>query len=261
MYFDSHVHFDGIGLEPRDVIDRAVAAGVTRMLAVGHSPDADRLAVALARQFPARLRAAVGLDRDAATAEITLDGLEADLALPEVVAVGEIGLDFHYLADTAPAQEALFARMLDLARRHARPVIVHSRDAEEATLRLLRAHAAQWPGPADRIGVLHCFTGRADFARALLDIGFHISFSGIITFRSASALREVARRVPEDRLLIETDSPYLAPEPHRGHSPNEPALLPHTAAAIAAVRGCPAAHVAALTAANASRLFAWPLTF
>jgi TatD DNase family protein len=133
-------------------------------------------------------------------------------------------------------------------------VVVHSREADEATLAELREHAQAWRGEPGRAGVLHCFAGDEAFARQLLDLGFHISFSGIVTFRNADALRAVARLVPDDRLLIETDTPLLAPVPVRGKR-NEPAFLPHVAAKLAGVRGCSVERIAEITTANAEWLF------
>jgi len=145
---------------------------------------------------------------------------------------------------------------LDLARQVRRPVIVHSREADADTLDLLREHARLWSGPADRIGVLHCFTGSAPFAQSLLDLGLYLSFSGIVTFANADPLRQVAARVPTDRLLVETDAPYLTPVPLRGRK-NEPAFLPHVVDCLARVRGESAPALAAATRTNALALFGW----
>jgi TatD DNase family protein len=254
VYFDSHVHFDAMAGDAADIVARAAAKGVSRFLAVGGSPAANAAALDMASRFPEQVRAAAGYDRECAGRECSPKELETLLAAPTVVAVGEIGLDFHHQPGTAAQQETLFRHMLAMARRHRLSVAVHSRDAEEATWQLLREHAADWKGPPDRIGVLHCFTGSAAFARRLLDLGFHISFSGIITFRNARDLRDVTRMVPEDRLLVETDSPLLAPAPFRGR-PNEPALLPLVAQALAEIRGCAVEQIARVTTDNAARLF------
>jgi TatD DNase family protein len=171
-----------------------------------------------------------------------------------VAAIGELGLDFHYTPETAEAQQALMVEQLALARELRLPVIVHSREADQETVALLSAHARQWGGGSDRIGVLHCFTGTESLARQLLDLGFMISFSGIVTFRNADLLREVARGIPADRLLIETDTPYLTPVPHRGR-PNEPCYLPAIAALLARVRGMDVEELAGLTTANSEKLF------
>jgi len=284
MLFDTHVHFDGM-IAADDMLDaivaRAAQAGVSRLIAVGGSPAANRTALEIARAYPERIRAAVGYDRhvgvfdakwplvlrrgDLASAVLPgrsapvepgnpMDELEAMLSAPEVAAVGEIGLDFHRGQDSAAAQIELFRRMLTLARDRRLPVCVHTRAAETETLDALRAHAAAWRGTPDRIGVMHCFTGGEVFARDLLALGFMISFSGIITFKNVGSLRAVAVLVPEDRLLIETDSPYLAPEPFRGQ-PNEPAHVRRVAETLATIRHTSWETIAGISARNAERLF------
>lgn len=255
MYFDTHVHLDEFEAEGalEGVLDRARTVGVTRMLVMGGNPEANRLAWALAQRHPEMLGASVGLDRDQTgrgAAEISETAALAEE--PLVRAIGEIGLDYHYHPETAPAQRCLFERMLELARARSLPVAVHSREAEEDTLALLRAYTRTLSDPS-RAGVLHCFTGGRRMARALLDLGFCISFSGIITFSGAGDLREVATYVPEDRLLIETDCPYLAPVPHRGKR-NEPAYVPLVAEKLAEVRGCSVEDLARITWKNACSL-------
>lgn len=269
MYFDSHVHFKtGEGYNgTRSVVERAAAGEVSRILAVGGDRELNDGAVEAARMFPHMIQVSLGFDRDEATRLCTdkddlntaMNQLEGDIGDlrdegHEVVAVGEIGLDYHYSADTAEAQVELFNAQLALSRKLGLPVIIHSREAQDETLALLSSHAEQWEGPADRIGVLHCFTGDGPFANALLDLGFSISFSGIVTFNKAASLREVVPLVPDDRLLIETDTPYLAPVPHRGKR-NEPAYVVDVAAKIAELRGCSAADIGRLTANNAMKLF------
>lgn len=253
---DTHAHFDDFALPEgvAEVLGRARDAGVRRVVAVGGSPAGNERAVAVARHNPGVAMAAVGYDRYRAGEDCADAPLRALLADPCTVAVGEIGLDYHHAPDTAAAQRRLFEEMLALAAEAGKPVVVHSREADEDTLAALRAHARAWRGAAERIGVLHCFTGGAAFAKALLDLGFMLSFSGIVSFRNAGPLREVAASVPEDRLLVETDTPYLAPVPVRGR-PNEPAFLPYVVAAVAAARGAPPDAVAAATARNAARLF------
>ena len=268
MLVDTHVHFDGM-IAADDMLDaivaRAAQAGVSRLIAVGGSPAANRTALEIARAYPERIRAAVGYDRDLASAVLPgrsapvepgnpMDELETMLAAPEVAAVGEIGLDFHRGQDSAAAQIELFRRMLTLARDRRLPVCVHTRAAETETLAALREHTAAWRGAPDRIGVMHCFTGGEVFARDLLALGFMISFSGIITFKNVGSLRAVAVLVPEDRLLIETDSPYLAPEPFRGQ-PNEPAHVRRVAETLATIRHTSWETIAGISARNAERLF------
>lgn len=263
MYFDTHVHFDGESDgDIAAMMDRAAAAGVLSCLAIGGSVSLNAGALR-AQGVHARIAGvALGFDRGhaehMAARELSMEALVSELERllsgPGVRAVGEIGLDFHYTPQTAALQVALLEAQLDLARRRALPVVIHSREADEATLATLGWHARQWGGDPARLGVLHCFTGSAPFARRLLDLGYHISFSGIVTFRNAQALREVAALVPGDRLLIETDSPYLAPVPYRGQ-PNEPAFVASVAATLATVRGQSIEALAEVTTRNAQRLF------
>jgi len=236
---------------------RAQAAGVKPMIAVGGSPETNKFAVETANRFPDIVKAAIGYDRNQAGQ--LLSDLKSEIErLSEhgttIAAIGEIGLDFYYSPDTAEDQVQLFGRQLQLARQLELPVIVHSREAEEITAVELRKHRESWGRHNDRIGVLHCFTGGREFAQKILDLNFYISFSGIITFRNASDVREAARMVPEDRLLIETDSPYLAPEPYRGKQ-NEPAYLKRVAEALAEIRGCSVERIAKMTTDNAECLF------
>ncbi len=262
MWFDTHVH-----LEEEDdaaaLLARAGAAGGTGWLAVGGSPAMNRAARAAAAAAPDRVGLALGMDRHLAEesgAEVSaaMDALAADWAAAgeaglRVAAVGETGLDYHYAPESAARQRSLFAAQLALAAARRLPVVVHTREADADTLALLREHAASWPGPPERIGIVHCFTGGLAFAEALLTLGFHISFSGIVTFRNADPLRAVCAAVPGDRLLLETDSPYLAPVPRRGQR-NEPAFLPDVARVVAAIRGIEPERLAALTTGNADAL-------
>jgi TatD DNase family protein len=248
--FDTHAHFGADAAVTAACVERARAAGVTRIIAVGGSAEANAAALEAARRFPRVVSAAVGLDREQAGGGLN----RPEAASAPLAAIGEIGLDFHYRPETADAQRALFRAQLALARARRLPVIVHSRDAEAATLEALREHARAWPGDPARLGVMHCFTGGPDFAGACLALGFAISFSGIITFRNAAAVRETAAGIPADRLLIETDTPYCTPVPHRGRE-NEPAFLCHVAACLAEVRGEELRDLARITTANARRLF------
>lgn len=261
MIVDSHVHFDSFAAAGQvdDLLARAAVAGVERMVAMGGHPAANALAVELATQHPERLRAVVGFDRDQVHAASSREDLARLVRSPVVVGVGECGLDYHYEPHTAKEQRALLAEMLALAASLALPVVLHNRDSDEDMLAHLRAHAAAWKGDPARIGVLHCYTGGEAMARQLLDLGFLISFSGIVTFRNADPLRAVARIVPADRLLVETDAPYLAPVPCRGRT-NEPALVKHVVELLAQVRGETVEDVARQTSENAARLFDWPLS-
>ena len=259
MYFDTHVHFDGIkatdGVDA--VLERARVARVGRMLAVGGDIDRNAFCVELAGRYSAVLRAAIGYDRDCVGCQCPVDRLEALIRKSgHVVAVGEIGLDYHYLPDSKPQQRDLFAGMLDIARRCRRPVVVHSRLADDDTIELLRSHCVAADALPGGPGVLHCFTGDAGFAKRLLELDMYVSFSGIATFRNADSIRAAAAVVAEDRILLETDSPYLAPVPHRG-KPNEPALVGAVAAILAEVRGIRVEELAEMTTRNANRLFNW----
>ncbi len=261
MLTDTHVHFRG-AMTPDEIaglVGRASAAGVWRLLAVGCEPDANTAALRVAAMFPECVKAAVACDRSLAGTGVKIEAIrELILSAPvgHVAAIGELGLDFHYAPETAESQQALMAEQLELARELRLPVIVHSREADRETVELLSAHALQWSGAPDRIGVLHCFTGTASLAHQLLDLGFMISFSGIVTFRNADPLREVARGIPADRLLIETDTPYLTPVPYRG-KPNEPCYLPAVAELLARVRGVEVEELSRQTSTNAAKLFGW----
>lgn len=268
FFFDTHVHFereagpDGIP----DLLERARAAGVMHCVAVGATAALNATALDAARQFPGSVRAAIGHDRDQVSRLAALEGgmagaiMELGAQMRQlqgagagVSAVGEIGLDFHYAPETSLQQIELFRAQLQLALELDLPVIVHSREADRETVAELAAYARR-AGRRERLGVLHCFTGTRGFAEELLGLGFHISFSGIVTFRNADPLRAVAAMIPEDRLLIETDTPYLAPVPHRGKR-NEPAFVVQIAEALARVRDCTVDRIAKITTRNALGLF------
>jgi TatD DNase family protein len=258
MFFDTHAHlqpFAADGSLPRVVRD-AQAAGVGRLCAVGSDPAANAFSLSFALDHPGFAVAAVGLDRDQIGQPADPGLLAEQAAAPAVAAIGEIGLDYFYSPETAKPQRDLFASMLELALRAGKPVIVHSRDAQEDTLAMLRDYAA---GAASRSpglppGILHCFTGSAAFAERLLELGFFISFSGILSFLNADPLRAAARTIPADRLLVETDSPYLAPRPFRGRT-NEPRFVVRVAEVLAETRGEPLETIEKLTTANACRVF------
>jgi len=259
MLTDSHVHFRETmsSAEIGGIIERARIAGVGRLIAVGCEPDANAAALRVAALFPEVVKAAVSYDRSLAGSDVRVDDIRTliESAPPgHVAAIGEIGLDYHHSPETAESQQELMSAQLILARELGLPVIIHSRDAERETLILLKEHSRSWRGGPDQIGVVHCFTGSESMARALLDLGFMISFSGIVTFRNADSLREVARMIPGDRLLIETDTPYLAPVPHRG-KPNEPCYLPLVASLLAGLRGVTLEELAIQTTINARSLF------
>ena len=267
-YTDTHVHFDASSAATAACVQHALAAGVTRLVAVGGSAELNASAVAAARAFPGCVRLALGWDRDQACQRPEVRGQASAFSLQPLAfslpddiplaAIGEIGLDYHYHPEAKTAQCALLAEMLRLAGERNLPAIIHTRDADEDTLRVLDETASKTRRGTGALGVVHCYTGGPDFARALLDRGLYLSFSGILTFRNADMLRGVARLVPADRLLIETDSPFLAPVPKRGQR-NEPAFVVHVAELLATLRGVALEELANQTNANAERLFgAWP---
>jgi TatD DNase family protein len=252
---DTHCHLDPhyFPAGPDEVMARAEAAGVVGFVVVGVGKDLApaRAAVALAQAKPERVGAAVGVHpHDASTLD---DPTYAELARlasrPEVVAVGEIGLDYHYDHSPRDVQRAVFARLIALARAVKKPIVVHTREAAEDTLALLDSEGARDVG-----GIIHCFSEDRPFAARAFDLGFDVSFSGIVTFKSARAVQEVAAWAPLDRILVETDSPYLAPVPMRG-KPCEPAYVAYTVARVAELRGIDSAALAEATTSNAERRF------
>ncbi|MBI3769787.1 MAG: TatD family hydrolase [Deltaproteobacteria bacterium] len=254
---DSHCHLDQDAFDDdRDaVIARARAAGVRRLITVGAGGPlaSNRAAVALAERDPDIFAAVAVHPHDAS--EITADTyttLRALWAHPKVVAVGETGLDYYYRHSPPETQREHLRCFVREAGRAALPLVIHCRDAFPDLLVILREEDAAAIG-----GVIHCFSGTAAEAEACLALGFALSFSGIVTFKNAGDLRDVVRATPPDRLLIETDAPFLAPVPHRGKR-NEPALVRDVAEEVARATERPLAEVAALTSANAERVFRLP---
>jgi TatD DNase family protein len=252
---DAHCHLDP-GYFPEGaeaVMSRAEAAGVVGFVVVGVGKDLTqaRQAVTLARGCPARVCACVGIHPHDAVS--WSDGAHAELrdlaSLPEVVAVGEIGLDYHYDHSPRQTQREVFARLIGLARELRKPIVVHTREAAADTLALLESEGARDVG-----GIIHCFSEDRPFAERALDLGFDLSLSGIVTFKNARAVQEVAAWAPLDRLLVETDSPYLAPMPLRGKR-CEPEMLVHTARRVAELRGIAAQELAGATLRNTERRF------
>jgi len=251
---DTHCHLaDPRYDEDREaIIARAVASGVHAMVCIGAGGPAatNEVAFIIARDEPA-IVVAVGIHpHDVAGAtEADYDQLRILCASHFVVAVGETGLDYHYSHSPPDVQREHFRRAVQFAREVERPLVVHSREAFADTFAILQEEGAAAVG-----GVIHCFTGGPEEARPFLDLGFHIGFSGLVTFRKADDVRAAARIIPEGQLLLETDSPYLAPVPHRGRR-NEPGYIRYVAETIAGVRGASLEAVAQATSANASRLF------
>lgn len=227
--FDTHAHFEGTPEETVAAVERARKAGVAHVMAVGGSKTLNQGTSG----FKYR---AIGWDRDQIGRELP------ELDYGGACAVGEIGLDYHYSPETRRSQIELFSMQLQKSLELDLPVVIHTRDADDDTLALLREIPAR--------GIIHCFTGTPDFCRRLLDLGFFISISGIVTFRAAGNVRESALYVPDGRILIETDSPFLAPVPMRGNA-NEPAFLAHTAKFLARLRRTPYEEFAETTTRNA----------
>ncbi len=249
----AHLHDPAFDADRAAVIARARAAGVAGFLNIGTDVPTAEAAVALAAAEP-DIYAAVGIHpHDASAADATALARIATLArAPRVVAIGEIGLDYYRDHSPRPAQRAALVAQLQLARAVRKPVLLHCREAHADLLEVCAAEGVDAVG-----GILHCFSGDLAVARRGIDLGLLISIAGPVTYPSARRLAEVVRVLPLDRLVIETDCPYLPPQPWRGQR-NEPAYLPVTAARVAELLGVPAETVAAATTANATRLLALP---
>jgi TatD DNase family protein len=248
---DSHCHldderFDG---DREEVIARAFAEGLEHLLAVGTGDGPPDLEAGLrVAALDARILATVGVHPHAASqaTEETWVRLWDLLQHPKVVALGEIGLDYHYDFSPREVQQAVFRKQMELAAEARKPVVIHTREAWDDTVAMLREMGI-------RTGIMHCFTGNAEQAEQALGMGFYISFAGVVTFPKAIDVQEAARCTPLDRLLVETDAPYLAPAPHRGKR-NEPAFVIHTARKVAELKGCSFEEIASATTANFKRL-------
>ena len=253
---DSHVHLDDrkFDADREAVIERALAAGVERMMAIGTGsgpPDLET-AIRQAERYPFML-ATIGVhphDASKATAE-TFERLRELAAHPKVAAIGEIGLDYHYDFSPREVQRSVFLKQLEIAAEAGKPIVIHTRESWADTM-ALGAMVGQAVPPARR-GIMHCFTGDSQQAREALALGFHLAFGGVLTFPKADTVREAARITPEDRLLVETDCPYLAPVPHRGQR-NEPAFVVEVARRLAEVRGSTLDEIARQTTRNFERL-------
>jgi TatD DNase family protein len=254
---DTHCHLADAKFrdDVEAVIERATAAGVSQLISVGAigAIENDRLTVEIAERHE-NIFAAVGVHphdaKDCSPERI--DQLRALAGSKKVVAIGESGLDFHYMHSPREAQEASLRAHLLLARELDLPIVIHCRDAEDRMVEIVRE-----VGIPTRGGVIHCFTGNADAAREFIALGFCISFSGIVTFKKSAPIREAAAIVPDERVMVETDAPYLAPEPYRGKR-NEPAFVQRTLEVVANLRGVDAATLGARVIANAARLFRLP---
>lgn len=253
MFIDSHCHLDKLDYDElhqdvADVITKAQAANVAEMLSVGVTMSAFSDMIEMIEPFD-KVYASCGVHPLDVESEFTLDEFHTYAKHPKVVAIGETGLDYHYKPETAELQKLRFQQQVDIAVEMNKPLIIHTRDARKDTLAILRNGHAERCG-----GVIHCFTEDLEFAEQAMDLGFYISVSGIVTFRQATALKEVVKQLPLERLLIETDSPYLAPVPHRGKQ-NQPAYVVEVASYIAQLKGISLGEVAEATTANFRKLF------
>lgn len=253
MLVDSHCHLDFPDYAGKvdEVVNRARAAGVGVCVSIGTELKRFPSVRAVAEMFP-DVWCSVGVHPHESEKELLDDeaALVAEAIHPKVVAIGETGLDYYYEHSPRAPQQANFRSHIAAARKTGLPVIVHTRDADDDTIEILRDEM----GKGAFTGLIHCFTGTQRLADAALELGLYISVSGIATFKNSAPLREVIRSVPLDRLLVETDAPFLAPVPHRGKT-NEPAFVVHTAAMLAALKGISHAELAAITTENFFRLF------
>jgi len=252
---DSHCHLDfpDLSADLDGILGRMRENGVVHAVCIGVTLENWPRVRALAAAHP-QLSMTVGVHPDERDArEPSQDELVQLAATPKVVAIGETGLDYFRATGDLDWQRERFRTHIRAARRSGKPLVIHTRSAANDTIAIMRAEGAEAVG-----GVMHCFTESLEVADAAIDLGFHISFSGIVTFKNATDLKEVARRIPLERLLVETDAPYLAPVPHRGKR-NEPGFVRHVAEHIAALRGIPFEAVAETTTANARRLFGLPV--
>ena len=254
MLFDTHTHLDQSEFDENrsEVIERAKAAGVTQLIAVGCTADDSRKCVQLASEYDG-VYAAVGIQPNYVAESKPGDWEEIERLAnePGVVAIGETGLDRYWDYTPFDQQQEYFDRHMRLAEQLGLPFVVHMRDCDDDIMQELRGAAQR--GPLK--GVMHSFTGDAAMAAECVKLGMHISFAGMLTFKKSQDLRDCAATIPDDRLLIETDSPYLSPEPVRGKRPNEPAHVRHTADCLAKVRGVSLEELASLTTSNARKLF------
>jgi TatD DNase family protein len=253
MFVDSHCHLDKLDYQElhdgvQDVVDKAASAKVSELLSVGVTLEAFPNMLDMIEPFD-NVHASCGVHPLDVESPFSLDLLKEYAKHPKVVAIGETGLDYHYKPETAPLQRERFEQQVALAVAMNKPLIIHTRDAREDTLSILTQGRAHKCG-----GVIHCFTEDLDFAKKAMDLGFYISISGIVTFRQAIELKEVVKQLPLDRLLIETDSPYLAPVPHRGKQ-NQPAYVVEVASYIAQLKSISLGEVADRTTQNFRSLF------
>ncbi len=256
MWIDSHCHlnYDYAPKSIEDLVREAASEGVTHLMTIGTDLDSLPKVVEISERFP-NVHHTVGVHPHDAVkiSEGDIDRLREAAKHPKCRAIGEIGLDTHYEHSPLDVQITQLRQQLDLAVECGLPVIIHSREAEKEMLEELTRYAASL-SPGAVPGIIHCFTGTLEFGQACLDLGFYISFSGILTFKNAESLRECAKAFPLERLLVETDAPYLAPVPFRGKK-CEPRMVKQTGLYLAELKGLDPAEVARITSENACRIF------
>lgn len=249
MLIDSHAHLVSLENIP-EVLKRAQENGISKIVSISSDIPSTEETISLSEQYD-YIFATTGVHPHSAdqTNEEVLKGLDHYATHERVVAIGETGLDYFYMNSDKEVQINSFTEHIRLGKKHNLPIIIHVREADEDLQKILKTESA-----AETPGVIHCFTGNYETAVKYLDLGYYISFSGIVTFKRSEELREAAKKIPADRILIETDSPYLAPVPHRG-KPNEPSFVKHVAQTVADVRETSIEALAEITKTNAERLF------
>jgi len=249
MFIDSHAHLDSLE-DLTDVLERSREARIEKIVAISSNLDSSVKTAEIARGEE-MIYAAVGVhphNADTASSDVFKE-IENLINEPKVVALGETGLDYHYMNSDKESQINSLNEHIELGKKHELPIVIHVREADDDLIAILREQDI-----SPRTGVIHCFTGNYETAKKYLDLGFYISFSGIVTFKKSDENRGAAKNIPLDRMLIETDSPYLAPVPHRGKK-NEPAYVRHVAETIAEVRDLTLEEIAEITSANTEKLF------
>jgi TatD DNase family protein len=249
MLIDTHAHLDSLDDVPGSIA-RARENGIEKIIAVSSDLASSRHTISISEEYE-NVFAAVGVHPHAArnADDNSLLEIEQLTGKDKIVAVGETGLDYHYMNSEKDAQITSLKKQIGIAYRASLPLVIHVRDADRYLIQILKSESV-----SERAGVIHCFTGNYETAKCYLDIGFYISFSGIVTFKRSEDIRDAAKRIPGDRILIETDSPYLAPVPLRGKI-NEPANVKYVAEMVAETRGISLEEIAELTTGNAERLF------